>query len=298
MKLSRTTWLNGFFEGLGTSLLLLFLVPAIVHADLIISEIYYDAPGADGGAEYVELFNTGTASFDMKNFKINDGSNHALNTPPKNGGIGSLIIAPHAYAIVTSDAPGFLSKFSNVSTVIDSSLSLNNTGGTIQLRNASNTIVVSASYSSSIGASGDGNSLQIVSGSFVTGPPTPGRENASGAPKVVVAKVVKTEAPKQATKKTKVTHARTPRSSASRRNIAAVIEPIDNTITIDQIDATTTASSDDATSTSPYRAVGFPPTSLWFIGTSLLGITSAGLAFWIRREKSQEWEIEEITDDV
>ena len=46
-----------------------FFLPIIAahdaHAGLVVNELYYDHPGADGGYEFVELLNTGDASFSL-----------------------------------------------------------------------------------------------------------------------------------------------------------------------------------------------------------------------------------------
>ena len=46
-----------------------FFLPIITaraaHAGLVVNELYYDHPGADGGYEFVELLNTGDASLSL-----------------------------------------------------------------------------------------------------------------------------------------------------------------------------------------------------------------------------------------
>jgi hypothetical protein len=55
--------------------------------DIIISEVMYDAKGADTGKEYVMLKNTGNSSADLKYWRLSDGKNNfVLNGSIKSGG--------------------------------------------------------------------------------------------------------------------------------------------------------------------------------------------------------------------
>lgn len=162
-----------FFVGL----LFVCALPAVASAQVVISEIMYDATGGDTDQEYVEVFNAGTSPIDLTTWKINDGSNHTLNVPPKNGGTGSIILQPGAYALVVDNAANFLALHSGVtSSVVDSVLSLPNAGGGISIIDGTGTAVDSLTYTKDQGAAGDGNSLTRVSiaGSFTPATPTPG----------------------------------------------------------------------------------------------------------------------------
>ncbi|OGG51117.1 hypothetical protein A2763_02130 [Candidatus Kaiserbacteria bacterium RIFCSPHIGHO2_01_FULL_54_36] len=163
------------------SLLAIFLVVALPNfavAQIVISEFLYDASGSDSGQEFVELFNAGNASVDLTGWKISDGSNHTLNAPPKNGGTGSIILAPGSYALIVDDAEAFLAAHRGVhGTVIDTVLNFNNSDGSVGITDADGTIVESISYTKDSGAAGDGNSLTRQSATdkiFVVATPSPG----------------------------------------------------------------------------------------------------------------------------
>lgn len=158
-------------------IIVLVVLPRVALAQVIISEFVYDAAGADSGQEWVELFNAGSASVDLTKWKLNDGSNHVLNVPPKNGGIGSIIIPSGGYLVLADDATAFESTYPSVANVVDTTIALPNTSGTVSLVDDSGTVVDSVSYTKDMGAAGDGNSLQrgSTSSSGVTaGTPTPG----------------------------------------------------------------------------------------------------------------------------
>jgi hypothetical protein len=159
------------------AVLLLVLAPHIAYGQVVISELMYDPSGSDSDKEWVELFNAGASSVDLSKWKINDGSNHVLNVPPKNGGIGSIAIPSGGYVILAADALTFESAYPGVPNVIDTSLSFNNTGGMVLLIDDSGATADSVSYTKDLGASGDGNSLirTDVSGTtLAAGAPTPG----------------------------------------------------------------------------------------------------------------------------
>jgi len=150
-------------------IIFLALIPNAISAQILISEFLYDAPGSDTNQEWVELYNAGSTAVDLTKWKINDGSNHVLNVPPKNGGTGSITLNAGSYIILADDAPTFLAGHSNISaSVIDTTLSLPNTSGTVSLINESGVTEDSISYTKDIGAAGDGNSLQRTSASSAT----------------------------------------------------------------------------------------------------------------------------------
>lgn len=155
---------------------LLLLIPSAASAQIIISEIMYDAQGSDTDQEYVELFNAGSAAIDLSKWKFNDGSNHVLNAPPKNGGTGSITIQPGSYILLVDNATNFIALHSGISaSIIDTVMTLPNASGTVSIINDSGVSEDSFSYTKDMGAAGDSNSLQKTSnGSWVAGSPTPG----------------------------------------------------------------------------------------------------------------------------
>ncbi len=152
------------------------LAPLGASADISFTEIMYDAPGSDSGHEWVEVQNTGPAAVDLKGWKFSEGGvNHKL--VAQNGSI----IPGGAYAIIADDPQTFRSDYASFSGILfDSSFSLSNTGETLSLLDASSTPMTSATYSSSAGAAGDGNTLNFVNGAWIPRSPSPGA-SASGS---------------------------------------------------------------------------------------------------------------------
>lgn len=160
--------------------LLAILFPTFAHATVIITEVMYDvstAIGADDTREWVEIANTGSSAVDLTGWKFNDGANHTLNVPPANGGTGSLVLSAGGVAILADDATTFLQSLypSFLGTVIDTTMSLNNTGATLALIDASGAVVGnSVPYAKTLGAAGDGTTLQWNGTIFISATPTPG----------------------------------------------------------------------------------------------------------------------------
>lgn len=133
---------------------------------IIINEIMYDLPGTDDKHEWIEIKNISSAPVDLKDWKFFDGdgtTNHGLNEPPKNGGQGSLVIPANGYAILSGDAPTFLSDHPGFSgTVIDTVMSLGNASDILKIINNEGTAVDEVLYAKEMGAAGDGYSLERV----------------------------------------------------------------------------------------------------------------------------------------
>jgi len=157
---------------------ILILIPFFTHAAVVINEIMYDLEGNDTDREWVEIYNDSGSEINLSGWKFNDGSNHILNDPPKNGGQGSLAISAGGYAIFAADASVFLSEHLNYSgTVIDTVMSLNNTSDTLKLINPDGAEIDSVVYDNSLGAKGDGKSLQKINEQWAAADPTPGLVN-------------------------------------------------------------------------------------------------------------------------
>ena len=155
-------------------LLVLLILPNALFAQVEISEIMYDLEGSDAKREWIEVVNTGSVLVDIGEWKFFEAdTNHKLNLikGDSNLGVGG-------YAVIADNADTFLSDWPNFSGVLfDSSFSLKNTGEFIALRNSELVDIDSVTYSSEWGASGDGNSLQLVGGKWLPGSPTPGGTN-------------------------------------------------------------------------------------------------------------------------
>jgi hypothetical protein len=152
-------------------------LPAPVFGAVVVSEIMYDLPGSDQGREWIEIENRGDAPVDLAGWKLLEaGVSHKLVS------VGSSIIPPHGYAVIADDAAAFRADWPAFSGVLfSSSFSLNNSGEALALKDASSTPVASAAYSSSLGAGGDGNSLNTESSSWKVLSPSPGASPALSA---------------------------------------------------------------------------------------------------------------------
>ena len=160
---------------------LIFFAPE-ARAEIRITEIMYNAPGS-GSAEsqdWIEVSNVGSSSVDLSLFKFFDGHNSSPHLI-KNYESFSTVLPPSVAAILVSTPSKFKTEWPDFSgTVLDSSISLN-TGATIGLKDENGNIIDSVSYSSNMGASNDGNTLQLSDGQWIAGPPTPGKINISSA---------------------------------------------------------------------------------------------------------------------
>jgi hypothetical protein len=163
--------------------ILLFLAviifPVYAHASLVINEVMYDlSDGSDTDREWVEIYNNGENEINISGWKFNDGSNHVLNEPPKNGGQGSMVIPAGGFALLAADANAFLNDNPGFSgTVIDTVMSLGNTSETLSLINNSGANIDTFSYSKEQGGAGDGATLSLFNGIWKSGKPTPGLLN-------------------------------------------------------------------------------------------------------------------------
>jgi hypothetical protein len=269
---------------------LFFVLPGSAHAAVVISEFLYDAPGSDTGKEWIELINTGSNPVDISKWKVNDGSNHILNAPPKNGSIGSMSIAPGAYLILVSDATGFISRYPGIGSVIDTTLNFPNAGGTISIRDASSTIINSVSYSKSLGAAGDGNSLQKTSaGSWISAEPTPGVVNVQVAspPSVPVVSPTKASVKKSANQ-----------VALKSKSAARTDSKIQGDTVPHLADAQPELVAPASVVQEAASASSMDWTSPWFLGAAGLAGASAVASFIARKSKKKEWDIEEMSDEV
>lgn len=170
-------------------LLISLCFPVSVGAQVIISEIMYDLEsGSDTGREWVEVFNAGSSSVKLVDWKLSEAdTNHGIGAFSGGETLGS-----GAYAILADNPTKFLADWPGFSGLLfDSAFSLSNTGETLAIYTPSPEFAVSDSvaYQSAWGAAGDGTVLQRSSADAVTfsaGAPTPGSGalvgSASGSP--------------------------------------------------------------------------------------------------------------------
>ena len=133
-----------------------------------ITEIMYDPSGSDNLLEYVELATEGQS---LAGWTIADAkSSDPLMLVQEGSGTIALIVEEGS----TISAEG--AWVYHAGPTIGNQL--NNAGDTITVRDATGTIVVTASYKESDGGHNDGNSLCNLGGGWVSCQPTPGMPNA------------------------------------------------------------------------------------------------------------------------
>lgn len=158
-----------------------FSFAQVASNSIVITEIMYDVSGTDTDHEWIEIKNVSTQTIDITGWKFNDGTNHVFNTPPANGSVGSMNIPPGGFAIIAANATQFIIDNNNFpGTVIDTVMSLSNTSDTIKIIDNNGAVINEVTYQSSVGANGDGNSLQFYQNSFVSGFPTLGSDYSLG----------------------------------------------------------------------------------------------------------------------
>ncbi|HMO78985.1 MAG TPA: lamin tail domain-containing protein [Candidatus Paceibacterota bacterium] len=146
-----------------------------VFANVLITEIMYDPEGTDTGREWIEVFNNSEESIDLTTYKLFENNvNHKITEFS-----GGKLISSKSFAIIADNPPKFLIDHPNLtnSLIFDSAFSLNNTGEEIAIIDASGNQTDRLSYSSDLGAKGDGNSLQIYQGVLISAKPTPNQPN-------------------------------------------------------------------------------------------------------------------------
>ena len=122
---------------------LVFAVPLLVSAQVVITEIMYDPSGADAGHEWIELYNPGASVVSLTKWKLRvNGASHKISKVS-----GGDTLAPQAHARITQDAATFIADNATFDGMIfHSSFSLSNTSGMISIIDASNTVVTTKSY--------------------------------------------------------------------------------------------------------------------------------------------------------
>ena len=141
----------------------MFPLYALGNSGIVITEIMYDLPGADTGREWIKIFNTSNVSLDLTDWKFVDSSgSHGINSPPINGGQGSIVINAGQFAVLADKADLFLKDHPSFSdTVLDTVLRLKNSSDAISLTLPDGTVATSAYYTSTGGADGNGKTLML-----------------------------------------------------------------------------------------------------------------------------------------
>lgn len=91
---------------------------------VLLSEVFYDALGADTGLEFMEIHNAGIDACDISGYRITDGlKSSAPFIFPDN-----TFIASGEFAVIASSGPGFAGFFGHTPRFAGFSFSLNNSG--------------------------------------------------------------------------------------------------------------------------------------------------------------------------
>ena len=130
----------------------------------------YDSIGSDSGHEWIEIYNN-DSDIDITGWKFYEAdTNHGLTL--KNG---TWFITNGSYAIIADNWETFLLDYSSFNgTLFDSSFSLDNSGEFIAIKNSTTYFIDNLTYNSTCD---NGDSLQLINGTWFCSLPTPGYEN-------------------------------------------------------------------------------------------------------------------------
>lgn len=150
------------------------------QAAIKINEVMYNSEGAD--VDWVEIYNPDSTPINIPDLNLyisNSTSNHSIK---KYSGEAVLSQGDYAVIVPTSEASDFASKWAEVANLFTASFSLPNkadgSSATVSINNGDkDSPLTSISYDISMGANGDGNSLQNIDSSWVAETPTPGEVN-------------------------------------------------------------------------------------------------------------------------
>jgi len=152
------------------AILILILFAGPVFASLEITEIMYDLEGSDAGLEWVEVHNVGSTSIDVSQwFFLEGGTYHGMSPE------GFTELGAGEYAVIVQD----LTAYSSGLSLVKSSFSLSNTGESLSLADENKVTKDDVDYVNTWGAAGDGNSLQLVGGSWISASSSLGYENSA-----------------------------------------------------------------------------------------------------------------------
>jgi hypothetical protein len=154
----------------------LFFIPTFSNAQVMMTEVMYDLEGTDTGREWVEIYNAGSVGVDLADWKLYEANtNHRLTA------VSASVIPAQGFAIIADNTAKFLTDNPSFSGVLfDSVFSLSNEGETLVLRDGSGADIDTFSYTSALGAVGDGMSLQKSGSSWTSALPTIGALTGGG----------------------------------------------------------------------------------------------------------------------
>lgn len=127
-----------FFIGVGV-----FFFPFVTYASVEITKVFYDAPGADAGKEWIQITNTGPGAVDVGGFRLLEaGVHHKLKVVQ-----GIALLAPGTSAIIADNASQYLADTPGYSgTLFDSAFSLSNDGEMLVLKTSTGEVAHAYSY--------------------------------------------------------------------------------------------------------------------------------------------------------
>ena len=167
-----------------------------VLADVRINEVMYKSASqcsSDSYCEYIEIFNNGTEPVDLTDWRV-CGNSLSIGYINKSGNLllnSTFILDVDDYALITDGGSGTFvySNFSvdnnSIALHVDSSTicgGLDNSGDSILLNDSLNNLIENFTYTSSMGANGDNNSLQFCNNPWIETNPTPGFQNNCSLP--------------------------------------------------------------------------------------------------------------------
>jgi len=315
---------------------LAFLIafPFAASAQVVISEVMYDlAEGSDSGREWIEVYNEGSVSVNLTEWKFVEG-----NTKHGITAIGSSDLSPGSYAVIAADPSKFKIDWPQFSGLLfDSAFSLNNTGETLKLACCGKepSDKDSIAYSGELGGAGDGASLSRSGASLISTDPTPGA--APGAARVAPPPAPPPQSPPPAqklpepppppTKEKQQEVEASPVNSSSTQmqpssetlsEVASVIEkpqplpsppkqkkepkqePVEVVTASEKSDAPAATAEISATTSSHVAAAAgsgfFGGSNAWWMGAVFLAFGGGAAAYLAQKKRKNEWEIVEQTD--
>ncbi len=157
---------------LSTSLSIILFVSFSINyafAGISIVEVMYNPKGADPDREWVKISNDDESDIVISKLKITiNGSNHIIKDLS-----GSTVINKGDSVVVVDNPDNFKINYpSYTGKLFDSSFTLTNESGSVDIKDDKNVLIDTMSYTASNGAFEDGNSLQKINGVWVASTPS------------------------------------------------------------------------------------------------------------------------------
>jgi len=146
---------------------------AFVASAVRINEIMYSPSTELGGTynEWIELYNPSENPINLSNWLIADPDNHTFEV------LTTDVIEANGYFILAKKPDNFSQYYNVTCPVARVVFSLNNNGEEVLLKNSSGDVIDNLTYDNSWGADGNGNSLQLINGTWIESDHTAGLEN-------------------------------------------------------------------------------------------------------------------------